>query len=150
MSNSTLVKTYIFATSRETVWSFLTKKDKLAQWFHPATADLVEGEDYALVRVDDDGTQIKQCWGTVLQMDKPNSLVYTFTIEPLNGSLTTVTWRLEEVQGGTKLILQHDGIEEAAGEASISLLLALDKGWDKHADQLRNLIIPSVNSECDH
>ena len=148
MSNSTLIKTFIFATSRETVWSFLTEKDKLAQWFHPATSDLAEGEEYTLVREDDDGTQIKQCWGTVLHMDKPNSLVYTFTIGPLNGSLTTVTWTLEEVQGGTKLTLQHEGIEEAAGEASIGLLLALDKGWEKHADQLRDLITSAVNSEC--
>lgn len=148
MSNSTLIKTFIFAASRETVWSFLTEKDKLAQWFYPATSDLVEGEDYALIREDDDGTQVKQCWGTVLRMDKPNSLVYSFTIEPLNGVLTTVTWRLEETQGGTILTLRHDGIEEAAGEAAIRILLALDKGWDKHADQLRDLITPTFNNEC--
>jgi len=148
MSNSTLIKTFVFAASRETVWSFLTEKDKLAQWFHPATSDFVEGEDYALVREDDDGTQVKQCWGTVLKMDKPDSLVYSFTIGPLNGALTTVTWTLEEIEGGTKLTLQHDGIEEAAGEAAIRLLLALDKGWDKHADQLRDSIAPAVNNEC--
>jgi len=148
MSNSTLIKTFIFAASRETVWSFLTEKDKLAQWFHPATSDFVEGEDYALVRESDDGTQVKQCWGTVLRMDKPNSLVCSFTIEPFNGALTTVTWTLEETVGGTKLTLQHEGIEQAAGEAALGVLLALDKGWDKHVDQLRGLITPVSNNEC--
>ena len=148
MSNATLIKTFIFATSRETVWSFLTEKDKLAQWFHPSISDFVEGEDYALVREDDNGTQVKQCWGTVLRMDKPNSLVYSFTIRPLNGALTTVTWTLKETEGGTILTLQHDGIEEAAGEAAMGMLLALDKGWDKHADQLRDSISPLLNNEC--
>ena len=150
MSNSTLIKTFIFAASRETVWSFLTEKDKLAQWFHPATSDFVEGEDYALIRENDDGKQVKQCWGTVLRMDKPSELVYSFTIEPLNGALTTVTWTLEETRGGTKLTLQHEGIDQAAGEAALGILLALDKGWDKHADQLRDLMTPTFNSECNH
>jgi len=148
MSNSTLIKTYIFATSLETVWSFLTEKDKLATWFHPATSDFVEGEDYALIREDENGAQISQCWGTVLKMDKPNSLVCSFTVEPLNGALTTVTWTLEEIQDGTKLTLRHEGIEEAAGEAAIRLLLALDKGWDKHVDQLRDLLMATFNHEC--
>lgn len=150
MPDTTLTKTFIFAASRETVWSFLTKKDKLAQWFHPATADLVEGEDYALVREDDDGTQVKQCWGTVLRMDKPETLVYSFTIAPLNGAMTTVTWTLEEIKDGTKLTLQHEGIEDAAGAGAMGLLLALDKGWDKHVDTLRNSITSTFNSECNH
>ena len=80
MSNTTLSKTTLFDAPPETVWSFLTEKDKLAQWFHPATADLVEGEDYALVSEDENGKQTKLCWGTVLKMDKPNTLIYSFTI----------------------------------------------------------------------
>ena len=148
MSNTTLTKTFIFAASRETVWSFLTEKDKLAQWFHPATADFVEGQDYALVREDDNGSEVKQCWGTVLQMDKPNVLVYSFTIKPLNGAMTTVTWTLEAIPNGTKLTLKHEGIGEAAGEAAIGLLLALDEGWDKHIDALRHLIKSAHTSGC--
>jgi uncharacterized protein YndB with AHSA1/START domain len=148
MSNATLVKTFIFAAPRETVWSFLTEKDKLAQWFHPATSDLVEGEDYALVNEDDNGIQVKQCWGTVLQMDRPNTLVYSFTVGPLNGAMTTVTWSLEEITGGTKLTLKHEGIEEAAGEAAIGLLLGLDKGWDKHVDELRLVVNSNDISGC--
>lgn len=148
MSNSTLIKTFIFATSPETVWSFLTEKDKLAQWFHPATSDLAEGEDYALVRENEHGELVKQCWGTVLKMDKPHMLIYSFTVTPFEGALTTVTWTLEAIKGGTKLTLKHEGIEKAAGEASINMLLALDKGWDKHLDSLRDSITSNVHSAC--
>ena len=148
MTNTTLTKTYVFAATRETVWSFLTEKDKLAQWFHPTLADLAEGEDYALVRENEQGIQEKQCWGTVLRMDKPNQLVYSFTIAPFNGAMTTVTWTLEEIPDGTKLTLRHEGIDEAAADNAMGMLLALDRGWDKHVDTLRDCIASSFTSEC--
>jgi len=150
MTDTTLTKTYVFAATRETVWSFLTEKDKLAQWFHPTLTDLVEGEDYALVRENEQGIQEKQCWGTVLQMDKPNQLVYSFTIAPFNGAMTTVTWTLEEILDGTKLTLRHEGIDEAAAGNAMGMLLALDRGWDKHVDTLRDCLTSSFTSECGH
>ena len=49
--------------SRETVWAFLTEKDKLAQWFHPADVDLAVGKDYKLkLTIHDDGTEGCGCW----------------------------------------------------------------------------------------
>ena len=149
MPNTTITKTYFFASSRETVWSFLTDKDKLGEWFHPAKADLVEGEDYALVRKNDNGQEEKICWGKVLKMDKPNTLVYTFTVGPLESSITTVTWTLEDIQDGTRLTLKHEGISKAAGDAAIGLLMGLDKGWDKHLDTLREKINPEFKSDCE-
>ena len=138
MSDPILTKTIIFAASRETDWSFLTEKDKLAQWFHPADADLVEGQEYALIETGEDGSSVKQCWGTVVQMDPPTSLIYSFTIKPLAGEMTTVSWLLEEIHGGTKLTLKHEGISAAAGKSALGLLLALDEGWDKHLGSLRS------------
>ncbi|MHA1563729.1 MAG: SRPBCC family protein [Alphaproteobacteria bacterium] len=137
MADTILTKTAFFAASRETVWSFLTDKDKLALWFHQADADLAPGQDYALVAKSDDGEPVKQCWGQVLEMKPPTSLVYTFTIKPLGGATTTVTWTLEETHGGTKLTLKHEGIGEAAGAAALGLLMALDAGWDAHLARLR-------------
>ncbi len=136
MTEPTINKSVIFAASRETVWAFLTEKEKLGLWFHPAEADLVDGEDYALIEKQEDGSQAKVCWGKVLEMDPPSRLVYTFTIKPLGGHMTTVIWTLEEALGGTKLSLQHEGVA-AAGEAAMGLLMALDNGWDKHLASLR-------------
>ena len=140
MSIDTITKTVFFKASRETVWSFLTEKDKLAIWFHPAENDLAEGQPYALVGQSDDGSTTKMCWGNVLEMDPPSRLVYSFTINPLGGELTTVTWTLEEVHGGTKLSLQHEGIGAAAREAALGLSMALDAGWDKHFASLREAL----------
>lgn len=137
MSTTTINKSIFLKASRETVWAYLTEKDKLAEWFHPATADLVEGKPYALL---DNATDpdSKLCWGEVLSAKKPSSLSYTFTVKPLGGAMTTVNWTLEEAAGGTRVTLSHEGVGEAAGEAALGLLSALDKGWDEHFSKLRD------------
>lgn len=137
--SSTLVKTVMFSASRETIWAFLTDKDKLGIWFHPAEANLQEGKDFALLGTNHDGSSDKICWGTVLEMDPPAKLIYTFTVKPLGGTMTTVTWTLEEVHGGTKLTLEHEGFD-AAGDSALGLLKSIDAGWDKHFATLRGTV----------
>jgi len=139
MANDTITKSIFLAAPRETVWTFLTRKDKLGLWFHPAEADLAKGQDYNLIRKEEDGSSTKMCWGSVLEMSAPDYLSYSFTIKPLQGQMTTVSWTLEEVHGGTKLSLTHEGIGSAAGAAAMGLLTALDAGWDKHLAQLREV-----------
>ena len=141
MTETTITKSVILAASRETIWEYLTDKDKLGEWFFQAEANLQTGQDYSLVQHDENGTAEKMVWGKVLEMTPPEKLVYTFTFKPLGGAMTTVTWELQEVQGGMKLLLTHSGIEEAAGEAAMNLLLALDVGWAKHILKLRSLVM---------
>lgn len=133
MSSDTIHKTIFLDAPIEMVWGFLTEKDKLALWFHEADQDLAEGKPYTLLHSKGD----KACWGNVLKMDAPNELVYSFTISPLNGKMTTVSWALEEMAGGTRLTLKHTGIAAAVSGSPMSLLMALDVGWDKHFAGLR-------------
>jgi len=138
MSSTTINKTIFLSASRETVWAYLTDKDKLGEWFHPADADLVEGQAYTLL-ADATDSSSRICWGEVLSANKPSFLSYTFTVKPLAGAMTTVSWTLEEAAGGTRVSLSHEGISEAAGEAALGLLKALDKGWDEHFSKLRGV-----------
>ncbi len=135
-----ITKTVFFNASRETVWSFLTDKTKLGTWFHLSDADLTLGEKYSLYRIDENGTKIPQIYGEVLEMDAPGRLVTTFCIEPFGDRSTTVTWELEEAAGGTRLHLTHEGVADAAGEATGRMLLALDAGWDEHFARLRESV----------
>lgn len=138
-SNTTITKSIFISASKDQVWAFLTEKDKICQWFHTIQSDLIEGQEYALL--DNGESQEKLCWGKVLVTDRPNKLAYTFTIKPLGGSMTTVTWTLDEAYGGTKLTLTHEGIGEAAGEGSaLGLFTALDSGWDGHLGCLRKVL----------
>jgi len=141
MSTTTIHKTIFLAASRDTVWSYLTDKDKLGEWFHPAAEHLVEGKPYALLG-DASDSDSKMCWGDVLSAQKPSFLSYTFTIKPMGGAMTTVNWTLEEAAGGTRVTMVHEGIGEAGGEAALGLLMALEEGWDKHLAKLRGLLAP--------
>jgi len=137
MNTTTIVKSVFFNASRETVWEFLTDKDKLGTWYHPAEKDLAEGSDYSLYRLDDAGEKVPQITGRVVEMKAPSRLVTTFVIGPFQGQETTITWILEESAGGTRLLLTHEGIAEVMGEGAMHLLMALDHGWDKHLGDLR-------------
>ncbi|MDG1430050.1 MAG: SRPBCC domain-containing protein [Paracoccaceae bacterium] len=131
MTDTRIEKAIFLATTPETVWAFLTEADKLGTWFHPAENDLVAGAPYALLG--DDGSTV--CWGQVLEMDKPRRMIWSFTIKPLGGVMTTVEWGIEAVPGGTRLTLTHAGFE--GSEAGFGLLAALDNGWDEHFAKLR-------------
>ncbi|MGI9521719.1 MAG: SRPBCC family protein [Hyphomicrobiaceae bacterium] len=144
MTHDTITKTVFFSVSREVVWSYLTVKDRLAEWFHPAAADLSANEDYALMESGESGLANKVCWGRVLHWEPHVKLAYSFTVKPLNGAMTTVTWILEDVAGGTRLTLVHEGLAEAVGASAIDLLKALDKGWDEHFGKLRPIMARPV------
>jgi len=140
MMSTKITKTVFFNAPKETVWLFLTDKEKLGEWYHPAEANLVEGESYTLYRLGEGGSRIPQITGEVLEMSAPDKLVTTFIIGPFGDNSTTVTWRLEDAAGGTRLHLTHEGIAEAAGESAMHLLMALDDGWDRHLAELRNAV----------
>lgn len=140
MTSTTIHKSVFFNATPEVVWSFLTDKDKLGTWYHPARKNLAEGEDYELIAISDDGAEKAIITGKVLKMARPHKLVTTFVIDPFGGNSTTLTWVLEACADGTRLSLKHEGISEAVGEGAIGLLMALDKGWDAHFATLRTSV----------
>lgn len=132
---NTLNKTIYLKASKEDVWAFLTDPDKLAMWFHKPKVALAEGNDYAMY-----GTTSgdKLMWGNVASAQPFDYLEYTFTIGPMGDGTSTVKWSLDEVAGGTRLSLVHEGLP--AAEEAFGLTLALDKGWEGHFGQLRDAL----------
>lgn len=132
---NTLTKSIYLKATRADVWAFLTDPDKLAQWFHAPKSALAGGEDYEMF-----GTTSgdRLMWGTVVTSKPHDYLEYTFTITPMGDGVSTVKWTLEDVPGGTRLSLVHEGLPGA--EEAFGLTLALDKGWDGHFDQLRDAL----------
>ncbi len=132
MSNTSLEKTIFIDSTPENVWQYLTDKNKLGEWFHPANTDLKQGGTYKLLS--DAGNKI--CWGKVIEANASNRLVYTFTHDHLKDVETTVTWEISPVHGGTMLKLTHTGFENADAD-TFDLLISHDKGWDDHFGRLR-------------
>lgn len=134
MTNTLQKSIYLKATKAQ-VWAFLTDPDKLAQWFHKPKSPLVQGDAFAMF-----GTTSgdKLMWGDVITATPHDYLEYTFAITPMGDAVSTVKWTLEDVAGGTRLSLIHEGLP--AAQEAFDLTLALDKGWDGHFDQLRNAL----------
>lgn len=134
MTNTVLRKSIYLKASPQEVWAYLTDPDKLALWFHKPTEKLTAG-DYEMFGVESGD---KLMWGKVLTAEPYSRLEYTFTIAQMGDSTSTVKWQLEEVPGGTNLMLEHDGLPQGAD--AFGLTLALDKGWDDHLARMRESI----------
>ncbi|MGR3614439.1 MAG: SRPBCC family protein [Paracoccaceae bacterium] len=134
MSDTTIHKSIFLSTDQDTVWDHLTRAELMGKWFHPADADLAEGQDYVLT----DGPGGKRmCWGNVQSMTPKSHMRWSFTVEPMAGAVTTVDWHVEPVTGGTKLTLKHSGLPNDA--AGFGLVAALDKGWHGFVGKLHDL-----------
>lgn len=131
MTDAAIIKTIYLKATPAKVWEYLTDPEKLAIWFHKPKSALLKGE-YEMF-----GTQSgdKLMWGEVLVADPFKRPEYTFSIAPMAGQSSTVKWTLDEVPGGTKLSLRHEGLPQ--GEDAFGLTLALDKGWDDHLARMR-------------
>jgi uncharacterized protein YndB with AHSA1/START domain len=128
----TLQKSIYLKASKADVWAYLTDPDKLAIWVHKPAKTLAKGEAYEMFGTESGN---KLMWGDVIAADPHDRLSYTFTIGPMGDAVSTVTWTLDDVPGGTRLSLIHEGLP--AGEAAFGLTLALDKGWDDHLARMR-------------
>ena len=65
--------------------------------------------------------------GTFLEVDPPRKLVQTWCYDwDPTGSVTTITWRFDAIEGGTRVVLRHEGFGAAhdacAGHA---------EGWER-------------------
>ena len=128
----TLQKTIYLKADKASVWDYLTDPDKLAIWFHKPAKTLAAGDSYEMFGTESGN---KLMWGEVLKAEPHDHLSYTFTIGPMGDAVSTVSWTLEDVPGGTRLALTHSGLPD--GAAAFDLTLALDKGWDDHLARMR-------------
>ncbi len=134
MTKAVMVKTIYLKAAREKVWLHLTDKELLARWFHEIDRDMESQVSFTYLSFHHDRDDRKLMWGEVLEFDPPQKLVHTFTHEWLKGVITTVTWELTEVDGGTQLRMTHEGIDTFAE------LTGHDKGWDEHFLRLRMML----------
>jgi uncharacterized protein YndB with AHSA1/START domain len=133
MTQLSIQKSMFLAASRERVWEYLTDPDALSSWFHRPDQSLQSGAPFEMNNAE--GNKI--CWGEVQTAEPPSHLTYTFTAGPMNGLMTTVTWTLTAVEGGTRLELIHDGFP--SGAEAFGLLAAFDAGWDDHLKRMRSV-----------
>ena len=132
IAEKTLQKTIYLKAQKETVWCYLTDPSKMELWFHRPKEPLMENADYVMFGRD---SGEKLMWGKVRKFLPFDELEYTFSIKPMGDTESIVHWKLVDVGDGTRLELTHTGLPQSSD--AFGLLLALDKGWDGHFNEMR-------------
>jgi len=141
--NKTITKEKVFNHSIDKVWNAITKAEELSTWFIQADFKAEKGYHYTFTSEPNE----KGCTtitGTVKEAN-PYTLIYTWIVDGTKVE-TTVTWKLETVENGTKLSLEHSGIENYAGETVITMFESFNGGWDNCMSGLITYLKEEVNA----
>ncbi|MEO1031699.1 MAG: SRPBCC domain-containing protein [Bacteroidota bacterium] len=139
----TITKEKVFHHAIDQVWKAITKAEEISAWFIQADFKAEKGYQYIFTSAPNE----KGCTtisGTVKEAD-PYRLVYTWIVADTKVE-TTVSWTLEPIESGTKLYLEHSGIENYAGETAIEMFNSFNGGWDNCINLLTAYLKEEVNA----
>jgi uncharacterized protein YndB with AHSA1/START domain len=111
--------------------------ERIGEWW-PTVTHSIAGDDVVGVRFDGrvggrvvevtrDGTQYS--WADVLAWDPPHRFVLSWHPNPAPVAASRLEVRFVGVDGGTEIMLRHDGWEEF-GERAADLRTNYDRGWE--------------------
>jgi uncharacterized protein YndB with AHSA1/START domain len=106
--------------SPERVFRALASEDIAKWWGSPElyrvtewSGDLKVGGQWRSVGVDRDGKPF-EVGGEFVEIDPPKKLVQTWAPKWVDGPPTKVTYRLDAIEGGTRITVRHEGFGDAA------------------------------------
>lgn len=136
-----IVKEHVFNHSIDKVWNAITKEKEISTWFIKADFKAEEGYEYTFTSSEEDCVPIT---GTVKKAH-PYTLVYTWVVQDTNVE-TLVTWKLETIENGTKLYLEHSGIAKYPGDTAVTMFNSFNGGWDNCVNKLGEYLIQEVHA----
>jgi uncharacterized protein YndB with AHSA1/START domain len=111
----------------ELVWEALTDPDAIREWLMDNDFKPVVGHEFTLRMPPKPGFDgVIRC--RVLRVEPPRELVYTWTGGWVKQP-TTVTWKLTPTGDGTRLELEHDGLDQGIAGRILSWMLG--SGWGR-------------------
>jgi uncharacterized protein YndB with AHSA1/START domain len=133
LSKGAIVATVDIAAPPERVFRAITASDEVPKWWGSPeiyrttewSMDLCEGGAWKAVGVGADGVPFT-VEGEVVELDPPRALVYTWRPAWDGGHPTTVSYRLDAIDGGTRVVVRHDGFGDRAESCDSHAL-----GWEQ-------------------
>jgi uncharacterized protein YndB with AHSA1/START domain len=119
-----------YAHPIQEVWEAISNEEAISKWFIQADFQPKVGYDYTFTH---ESTTIT---GTVLEVDPPSLLVYSWRVA---GVETKVTWQLTNQEKGTLLKLSHVGIEKY-GETAVKMFGSFSSGWGSCVTNLESFL----------
>jgi uncharacterized protein YndB with AHSA1/START domain len=96
----------------ERVWQALTSPEALREWLLPTTFQPVLGHRFRLTQRRPGGKR-ERVHCEVVELDAPRRVAYTWRAEDEDAP-SLVSWTLEAVEDGTRILLEHLPLELAA------------------------------------
>src|SRR5262245_59882349 len=119
VSEGTIIAAVEMEAPPERVFRALSSKEISEWWGSPAVYQTTEGSGelrvggrWRAVGRGADGHDFS-VEGEFLEIDPPRKLVQTWKPSWDSGGATKVTYRLEAIEGGTRLVLRHEGFADA-------------------------------------
>jgi uncharacterized protein YndB with AHSA1/START domain len=113
---------HVYAHKIDRVWRAISDEQEISAWFIKADFKAIVGYHYTFTH------ETTTITGEVVTAAEPNELAYTWNIGGMDAE-STVTWKLESVTEGTRLVLTHTGIE-SYGDSAAQMFGAFKKGWE--------------------
>lgn len=110
MNNQLLTFETIIPASPEIVWSALTSRDQMKAWYFDIP-DFVLKEGATFNFYEPGGVKKFHHHCVVKKIIPCKILQHTWTYPDFSQGETLLTWNLEPGEGGTRVILTHEGIE---------------------------------------
>ena len=129
-AQTSIRKERFYPHSINAVWSAISVQEQLSKWFVNADFKAEVGYQYTFTRGENTIT------GEVLDVQPPHLLTYTWVIGDPN-VITTVKWELQEVDGGTLVIIDHTGISGyASDQIAAATFNHFNHGWEDCTNRL--------------
>jgi uncharacterized protein YndB with AHSA1/START domain len=125
------------------VWNAISLAEEISTWFIKADFKAEKGYEYTFTATEDKGCL--EITGEIKESN-PYTLVYTWIVANTDVE-TTVSWKLEPTENGTKLLLEHSGISNYAGETATAMFESFSGGWANCVNQLTDFLKEAVNAE---
>lgn len=131
---TSILKERFYPHAIEEVWEAISSQAEISAWFVTADFKPEVGYKYRFTR---GGTVIT---GEVLEVTPPRLLAYTWTVGDPN-VITNVKWSLTEESGGTRVRIEHTGIDGYATDAIQATSLGhFTHGWEDCTERLANYL----------
>jgi len=137
-----IIKEHTFAQPINKVWNAISKAEEISTWFIKADFKAEPGFKYTFTASEEENcTEITG----VVKEANPYTLVYTWIVANTKAE-TTVKWLLEETEKGTRLLLEHSGIQNYEGETAVAMFTSFDKGWANCISELEDYLKQAVHA----
>jgi uncharacterized protein YndB with AHSA1/START domain len=142
VTQGTIIATVDIEASPDRVFRALASSEIVEWWGAPGvyrttewTGEVKVGGRWRAVGVEEKGKSFS-VEGEFVEVDPPRKLVHTWKPDWDAGKATTVTYRLEPIDGGTRVTLRHEGFDGAASCSSHA------EGWPMVLGWLQSFVEP--------